>query len=130
MYGSATLAMVWSSACISVAPQVQRVMINRCGTGSGGVMAMRSGGLCGADAGRCGTGGTGALPRCGRACPYRIHERCDPLLWPAANFAPSVMAGLVPAIHDCADRSRNPADLAIGVAGGRDKPGHDGGELR
>ena len=32
IYGSATLAMVWSSACISVAPTVQRVMIRRCGT--------------------------------------------------------------------------------------------------
>ena len=29
MYGSATLAMVWSSACINVAPTVHSVMIMR-----------------------------------------------------------------------------------------------------
>ena len=38
MYGSATLAMVWSSACISVATMVQSVMISAmrnliCGAG-------------------------------------------------------------------------------------------------
>src|SRR5215469_9289997 len=32
IYGSATFAIVWSSACISVAPTVHSVMIRRCGT--------------------------------------------------------------------------------------------------
>ena len=34
MYGSATFAIVWSSACMSVAPTVHSVMISRCGTRS------------------------------------------------------------------------------------------------